>query len=49
VSFPLVAAGIVMLGMQAAEVATGPQVAPALPPEFEQFEPLQQRLGSGAL
>jgi hypothetical protein len=49
VSLPPVAAETVMPGVHAAEVATGPQAAPTLPPVCEQFEPLQQRLGSGAL
>jgi hypothetical protein len=49
VSLPPVAAGIVIPGVHAAEIATGPQVEPTPPPESAQFDPLQQRLGSGAL
>jgi hypothetical protein len=49
VSLPLVADGIVIPGVHAAEIATGPQIAPTPPPESAQFDPLQQRLGSGAL
>jgi hypothetical protein len=49
VSLPPVAAGIVIPGVHDADVATGPQVEPTPPPECAQFDPLQQRLGSGAL
>src|SRR3989442_161759 len=46
-SFPPVAAGIVMPGGHDGAPEGAPQFLPTVPPEDAQFDPLQQRFGRG--